>query len=211
LSGKVVDTAVCFNTTTGQEERCCCYGDGCNENTRRGEFLAKGITVKSPTTCIGFDGFSNGKIVYSEKATGPAEFSEYEYFGEEQLAYPNGTVARLVCDKGYAAYWSTYVYDKDIDIYEKRVPTYTCNNRRWVEDGENRTEPSSNLGCLRESQNDWHLAEPPTQTEEDDDPLKLTLADSVAQRIELFYDKAKHSEQVFLKRLFKNIATKIDT
>ncbi|KAH7709848.1 hypothetical protein AAVH_22872 [Aphelenchoides avenae] len=97
FNGKVVDTAVCYNTSADWEERCCCYGDGCNENTLRGEYLAKGINVKSPSSCVGFDapghprfGFSNGEMVYSEEPTGTVDFSE-DYV--DYSMYPNGTVA----------------------------------------------------------------------------------------------------------------------
>ncbi|KAH7695073.1 hypothetical protein AAVH_37873, partial [Aphelenchoides avenae] len=161
LNGKLVDTAVCYNTSAEWDESCCCYGDGCNGNTHRGELLAKGISVKSRSACVGFSWISHGTTVYAEKATGTANFDDYYDNEHERPTYPNGTVARLTCDKGYAPYRST----NGGDVYDKYA-LYICDNGGWVREGEgdDLTTLSIHDSCKKSG---WQLAEPPKQTEDE--------------------------------------------
>ncbi|KAH7708546.1 hypothetical protein AAVH_24188 [Aphelenchoides avenae] len=172
FNGKVVDTAVCYNTSAEGDEKCCCYGDGCNENTRREEFLAKGITVKSPSTCVGFRSFSHGEMAYSQEPTGTIDddvFYVDDYYGDDIPTYPNGTVARLICDKGYASYRDTGVYNEENkwNIYEKFVLTFTCDNGGWLGEGDEQATAFIYDKCEKESEKDWQLAKPSKPTKED--------------------------------------------
>lgn len=117
--------------------------------------------MKSRSACVGFSWISHGTTVYAEKATGTANFDDYYDNEHERPTYPNGTVARLTCDKGYAPYRST----NGGDVYDKYA-LYICDNGGWVREGEgdDLTTLSIHDSCKKSG---WQLAEPPKQTEDE--------------------------------------------
>lgn len=105
-------------------------------------------------------------MVYSDEPTGSVDVDDY--YVDASPTYPNGSVARLICDKGYAAYRSTGVYDKEKqhDVFEKYVLTYTCDNGGWAGEEDDRITSSIYDSCSKESLVDALLAEPPKPTKE---------------------------------------------